>query len=224
MFLIKNKDIITLPYYEEETSYVFLHIFRHLHNWLPVDVALDPEKQYLKYNHPLWIYFNNSYSKEICEWTPMIISPNIDECYIPINNFQLGIATVDFEKVKKFCSTYYHTLKSLAEQKFDIFEFFDFMRDARILNEPAKIIISNKDILSIKDYVIDREEHNGEIKILKNNEGKYNILDCNRIISPEWVDNIMFIKKYKDTYQVAITLNYQMGYLYMNGEIHLFDE
>lgn len=169
MFILKGKEKqrYIKDYYEEESTYVFVKIYKHLRNWLPVDIAIDPEKQYIKFRHPLWIYFNNGYGDTL-NWVPLIISDNVSDCYIPISGITLNITYNDFKKVKQFCADYYQFLKAYADEQITGKELYNFIaiganllecslydKNMMSLNEMAHI--TKNELLLPRDLYIDNE-------------------------------------------------------------------
>lgn len=105
-----------LKYRDEEASY-FVHIWTHLRpQWFKVDIGLDDDGYYQYYDHPLWLYFKNSYYTANNNWLPLCIcaEPHIP---LPESTYELIISEHDFNTVKKFARRYADQLKQVADGK-----------------------------------------------------------------------------------------------------------
>lgn len=108
-----------LEYSRYEISY-FVHIWTHIKNWLPVDIALDDDAYYKYNSHPVWLYFRNSYDDSCEDWLPVVVDKNP---YIPLSDAHLNIAYLDYLSVCQFIHTYCELIKKLADSEINISDF-----------------------------------------------------------------------------------------------------
>lgn len=102
-------------------GFVFIPSFPYKHSLsTPVDVMLDESRCYIRYKHPLWLYFKNGYLSD-SDWSPLIITEN--KCYVPLHNFELKIAPIHFLQLCDFAKKFSKLIKGLADKEIDYEDF-----------------------------------------------------------------------------------------------------
>lgn len=87
---------------------------------------IDEGHAHERYNHPLWIYFDNGYDRIVgLELVPMIVC---EEPYLPYDK-PLKITTEDWEILKTFVRTFRNELQAVAERQMEIEDFQKFIEE-----------------------------------------------------------------------------------------------
>lgn len=79
---------------------------------LPVYIQIDNWSRFKYLEHPLWIYFKNSYDDRSNEWLPLVVS---EKPYLPFPRKKVKITKEDFEKIVEFVSRYSSELRAVAD-------------------------------------------------------------------------------------------------------------
>lgn len=120
-----------LEYYRyecEETFYFSWAIFTE-DSGLPVKIWIDEGFAYLKYKHPLWLYFRNGYNED-AELDPIVIGCNP---YRPYDT-PLQISNEDFGTLLDFVCKFQHELLQVANMKYDINDFIENLGNVKDVN------------------------------------------------------------------------------------------
>lgn len=120
-----------LEYYRyecEETFYFSWAIFTE-DSGLPVKIWIDEGFAYLKYKHPLWLYFRNGYNED-AELDPIVIGCNP---YRPYDT-PLQITNEDFGTLLDFVCKFQHELLQVANMKYDINDFIENLGNVKDVN------------------------------------------------------------------------------------------
>lgn len=120
-----------LEYYRyecEETFFFSWAIFTE-DSGLPVKIWIDEGFAYLKYKHPLWLYFRNGYNED-AELDPIVIGCNP---YRPYDT-PLQITNEDFGILLDFVCKFQHELLQVANMKYDINDFIENLGNVKDVN------------------------------------------------------------------------------------------
>lgn len=120
-----------LGYYRyecEETFFFSWAIFTE-DSGLPVKIWIDEGFAYLKYKHPLWLYFRNGYNED-AELDPIVIGCNP---YRPYDT-PLQITNEDFGTLLDFVCKFQHELLQVANMKYDINDFIENLGNVKYVN------------------------------------------------------------------------------------------
>lgn len=109
-----------IVYRDYESTY-FVHIWSHLTDWLPVDIALDDDEYYKDDNHPLWIYFKNNHDSNSRDWLPLLISET--GCYMPLDKSFLKITETEYNAICRFGERFHKEINLLANRELDFLDF-----------------------------------------------------------------------------------------------------
>lgn len=131
----------------------FLLMQKKTHNWLDVDIRLDHCQSYLKYGHPLWIYFRNSHDDSEDYWIPLVVD---SKPFIPFPGLKPKISQYHFRQVCDFVSYHSDFIKELADQSIDFNGFVRSIEELRVIIESQKMNIKHDvENLSITSSIID---------------------------------------------------------------------
>ncbi len=122
-FMLSEKEYARWLTFRDEEASDFVHIWAHLRpDVIRVDLGFDDDGYYRYNDHPLWLYFKNSYDTDSNDWLPMCVcgSPYIP---LPESRYQLNIADADFEAVKEFTRRYGRLLKRVADGESSVLVF-----------------------------------------------------------------------------------------------------
>lgn len=112
---------------------------------LNVDIYIDDCSSYIRYNHPLWLYFCDGYSHND-NLIPISVSENPS---ILIDNCEINISSIDYESIRCFIRQNLQLLRSIANEDIDSVKFskqltkpsfsFSVVESNNMINEMAKI-------------------------------------------------------------------------------------
>ena len=106
--------------YECEETVFFSWAISTEESGLPVRIWIDEGFAYLKYKHPLWLYFRNGYNEDD-ELEPIVIGCNP---YRPYDT-SMQITNEDYGKLLAFVRRFQHELLQVANMKYDINDFIE---------------------------------------------------------------------------------------------------
>lgn len=136
---------------------------------LPVDIQVDNNMTFSFMEHPVWIYFRNSYDNNSNEWIPLVVSK---QPYLPYPNKRIKITNEDFEEIIDFVYEFRRELKALALSKISTISFI------RLVNEYKQ---------SLNEGVIIGNRHLNEMSVLQKWDS--------RLPLRLWIDNTGSWKK-----------------------------
>lgn len=115
--------------YECEETFYFSWAISTEESGLPVKIWIDEGFAYLKYKHPLWLYFRNGYNED-AELDPIVIGCNP---YRPYDT-PLQITNEDFGTLLDFVCKFQHELLQVANMKYDINDFIENLGNVKDVN------------------------------------------------------------------------------------------
>lgn len=115
--------------YECEETFFFSWAISTEESGLPVKIWIDEGFAYLKYKHPLWLYFRNGYNED-AELDPIVIGCNP---YRPYDT-PLQIINEDFGTLLDFVCKFQHEMLQVANMKYDINDFIENLGNVKDVN------------------------------------------------------------------------------------------
>lgn len=99
-------------YFDElEERFFFYPLSSEISN-LPVEIYVDESFAYERFEHPLWIYFQNTYEEGKRNFVPMLV-----ETTSMAENYNLELFKEDYYKIQSFVFQLKHLLKLFANEK-----------------------------------------------------------------------------------------------------------
>jgi hypothetical protein len=80
---------------------------------LSVDVFVDDNQAYKHHNHPIWVYFRNTYNSDKHDYLPMLIN---EHPHIPLIQPKINISSKDVEEIKRFIIKNYLPLLQMSKE------------------------------------------------------------------------------------------------------------
>lgn len=122
-FYLAGEELKRWKQYRDSEIYGFVFVPSFPYKYsvsTSVDIMLDESRCFLRYNHPLWLYFKNGYLSD-SHWIPLIISET--KCYVPLYDFELKIAPVHFLQLCEFVRKFFKLIEGLANKEIDYEDF-----------------------------------------------------------------------------------------------------
>ena len=120
--LFNESDIKPLEYYVNEIEELSLFTYcSKRRTQLPVDLFIDTSKIYEYFEHPLWLYFQNSYNSTDDLWLPIYVANQPELVY---KNEIVNISNNDLNKIILFIKKFKKSLINVADEKKKYIDFF----------------------------------------------------------------------------------------------------
>lgn len=206
------KDFESLEKFKEDEMWHFTRLFQSQH--IPVEILIDMDFAYKRFDHPLWLYFQDKYEEEsdFNNWVPITVDD------VPTIPFEIAkkrkfrIPNTLMNKLTLWIIENKDILKKIADGEIEDIE--DAFKNVYIKDE----IISS---FSTKNYSIHSDAGYNNYKIVYQNEtGLFNYIDDNEnFISEIWFDVANPFKNIKNKLK-AFCIKDETAYLLSpNGDL-----
>ena len=186
-----NKFICDGKYYfDEQEERFFFYPLSPNDTGLMTTLYVDESFAFERFNHPLWLYINNTYNQSERKYIPMLL----DTCKVA-DNYQLNLFENDYLEIQSFAYQFKKLLILLANEKIKI---KDFLAAAQGWNPLKTINLISENVSEPKYRIVKTFDSNNLSMVIDKNK-QYNFLNRYGVLMSEiwfdWADDFRYSSK-----------------------------